>query len=299
MKARLFRAGSDRGEPFEFGAEATIGRGTENSMLLEPVAVSNRHARIYFDSERRRYYLEDLDSLNGTKLDGVELTRPEPLDRLHVIEFGGDGLELVFQALDLTPPAEAGESAPEAAASGTAVDREMPELPASLADDAADAEETQPIEGTSADREMPEVPPELLEAIDEEETVLVDDQAAGESGGPETAAGPDVAEPLVVEGARFFLQLHEPPDSEPIPLSRGSRVIGRARAADVCVESVSVSRRHALLTVGDRVTVRDLGSRNHTFVNDVRVDDEVEIKPGTKLQFGSLGATLIVGEAPE
>ena len=80
------------------------------------------------------------------------------------------------------------------------------------------------------------------------------------------------------------------------PLGPGSRVIGRARTADISVESRSVSRRHAVLTVGERVTLRDLGSRNHTLVNGERVTDEVEVEPGAELRFGALAATLIGGE---
>ncbi len=292
MKAKLFRSGARRGEPFEFHTEATIGRGEENSVRLETTAVSSRHARIYFDLDRGRYYLEDLDSLNGTKLDGVWLTRPEPLERLHVLEFGGDGQEYVFQALDLSPPTEgdAGEieGAPPAVASGTDVDREMPALPASLAVDSAEAAEMPPVEGTSAEREMPAAPQDLLDDREAEATLPV--PVAKKV--PETAS---VAEPTSGGEALFYLQFHEPADAEPIPLFPGRRVVGRARTADISVDSPSVSRRHALLSVGEKVTVRDLGSRNQTFVDDQRVDEEVDVTPGSVMRFGALAATLIAG----
>ncbi len=295
MKAKLFRSGADRGKPIAFGAEAIIGRGGESTVRLESSAVSSCHARIYFDADRGRYYLEDLDSLNGTKLDGVEVRRAEPLERLHVLEFGGDGVEFVFQALDLTPAAEAegGEpSAPAAATAGTAVEREMPELPPSLEEDAAAGDAALPVDGTAVDRELPEVPQALLEDI--EETVPVEVEEAKEM----TPVKVDLPEAPAGD-ALFFLKLHEPPDSEPIPLEPGKCVIGRARGADITVEDSSVSRRHALLSIGAKVTVRDLGSRNHTLLDGERVEGEVEVPAGSTLRFGALDTTLLAGRNAE
>ncbi len=289
MKARLFRSGVPKHAPFEFGAQATIGRGEACTVRLEATAVSAEHARIYFDAERGRYFLEDLGSLNGTRLDGVFVTRPEPLERLHVIEFGGQDEAFVFQTLDLSPPAEKAAAAPEIADAGTAADREMPELPASLAEDSAP---TSPLEGTSADREMPEVPAGLLDSIDREQgsPEPVDEPGTDAASAPMAAAG---------GAARYYLRLHEPPGGEPIPLPPGPCVIGRARSADISTESPSVSRRHALLSIGERVTVRDLGSRNQTFVDGRRVEAEVEVAPGSELRFGALVATLLEGEGRE
>ncbi len=280
MKARLFRSGAPQRAPFEFGEQATIGRGEANSLRLKADAVSAEHARIYFDADRGRYYLEDLGSLNGTRLDGVAVTRPEPLDRLHVIEFGGGGAEYVFQALELS--AQAAAEAP--VATGTAVDQEMPVLPANLAADADDLAAT-----TSPDRQMPEIPADLLAAVERDETQPV---------GVETAP-PAVAASPAAGDVRYALQLHEPPGVQPIPLPPGRRVLGRARSAEISIDSRSVSRRHALLEIGERVSVRDLGSRNHTFVDGRRVEGEVEVPAGAELRFGGLVATLLALGEPE
>ena len=58
-----------------------------------------------------------------------------------------------------------------------------------------------------------------------------------------------------------------------------------------------LSRRHATLRVAEgRVWLRDEGSRNHTYVADEEISDEVEIEPGTALRFGRLQARLSATE---
>ena len=67
----------------------------------------------------------------------------------------------------------------------------------------------------------------------------------------------------------------------------GSRVvIGRSPDCDVVLASDSVSRQHAeLVAHGDNWSVRDLGSRNGTGVNGVRVNGERPLQPGDVLQI--------------
>ncbi len=65
--------------------------------------------------------------------------------------------------------------------------------------------------------------------------------------------------------------------------------MGRDAGVDLMIaDESSVSRRHAEIRVeGSRVFVQDLGSTNGTFVNGVRVAQEVELKPGDELLFGA------------
>jgi sigma-B regulation protein RsbU (phosphoserine phosphatase) len=67
----------------------------------------------------------------------------------------------------------------------------------------------------------------------------------------------------------------------------GSRVvIGRSPDCDVVLASDSVSRQHAeLVAHGDAWSVRDLGSRNGTGVNGVRVNGERPLQPGDVIQI--------------
>jgi eukaryotic-like serine/threonine-protein kinase len=49
-----------------------------------------------------------------------------------------------------------------------------------------------------------------------------------------------------------------------------------------------VNRRHASLEVrADRAWLTDLGSRNGTFVDGVRIDGERELQDGDKITIGS------------
>lgn len=53
--------------------EITIGRNSANDITIDNLAVSDRHARIVRD--KTGYYLEDLDSTNGTFVDGRKISR--------------------------------------------------------------------------------------------------------------------------------------------------------------------------------------------------------------------------------
>ncbi|MGH2804427.1 MAG: FHA domain-containing protein [Thermoleophilaceae bacterium] len=70
-------------------------------------------------------------------------------------------------------------------------------------------------------------------------------------------------------------------------------LLGRSRECDCVLAEPSVSRRHAeLRRVGGRWLLRDLGSRNGTRVNGVRVLEETEVGPGDRVSFGDAGYRL-------
>jgi FHA domain-containing protein/uncharacterized protein DUF1707 len=70
-------------------------------------------------------------------------------------------------------------------------------------------------------------------------------------------------------------------------LPEGSVTLGRSRSCDCVLAEPSVSRRHAeLRREGARWLIRDLGSRNGTRVNGVRILDEAEVGPGDRVSFG-------------
>jgi hypothetical protein len=74
-----------------------------------------------------------------------------------------------------------------------------------------------------------------------------------------------------------------------LALPAGDRkvVLGRSRDCDCVLAEPSVSRRHAeLRRDGARWLLRDLGSRNGTRVNGVRLLDEAEVSPGDRVSFG-------------
>lgn len=70
-------------------------------------------------------------------------------------------------------------------------------------------------------------------------------------------------------------------------LGMGENVVGRDSAADVFIDAVGVSRRHAMIIVaGDQVTLSDLSSKNGTFANGVRVTESVLLLGDTEICLG-------------
>jgi FHA domain/Domain of unknown function (DUF1707) len=82
-----------------------------------------------------------------------------------------------------------------------------------------------------------------------------------------------------------------------LPATDGPVTLGRSRDCDCVLAEPSVSRRHAeLRRAGEHWLLRDLGSRNGTRVNGVRLLDEAEVCPGDRVSFGD--ARFRLGEAP-
>jgi pSer/pThr/pTyr-binding forkhead associated (FHA) protein len=66
-------------------------------------------------------------------------------------------------------------------------------------------------------------------------------------------------------------------------------VLGRDPALELCLESSSVSRRHARLHIADGVAVlEDLGSKNGTFVNGQRTTAAVRLSDRDQITVGSV-----------
>ena len=70
-----------------------------------------------------------------------------------------------------------------------------------------------------------------------------------------------------------------------VSLTGGSLSLGRSNANELCYpEDIGLSRQHMVLECdGDEWTVRDLGSKNGTFVNGIRVSDKRRLKPGDRI----------------
>jgi pSer/pThr/pTyr-binding forkhead associated (FHA) protein len=75
-------------------------------------------------------------------------------------------------------------------------------------------------------------------------------------------------------------------------------IIGRDEEAKIRIASTEVSRQHCqLIPREDGVLVRDLGSRNGTFVDGVPIQGEVLLQPGGSLAVGPLVFELLGGES--
>src|SRR5215210_3154171 len=79
-----------------------------------------------------------------------------------------------------------------------------------------------------------------------------------------------------------------------LPRAEGIRLmLGRAPNCDCVLPEECVSRHHAQLwREGERWLLRDLGSRNGTRVNGMRVTEGVEVRPGDRLSLGGAAYRL-------
>ncbi len=66
-------------------------------------------------------------------------------------------------------------------------------------------------------------------------------------------------------------------------------LVGRAPECKLRPNSDMVSRRHCLISIAEgRATIRDLGSRNGTIVNEQKIAGEHELRTGDKIKVGPL-----------
>lgn len=88
--ARLsLQNGSMAGRSYRFHQDVTtIGRTNGNDLVISERTVSRRHARLWFSDGR--WYLEDLQSANGTLLNNTRIYQPVVLNDGDVIHFGDE-----------------------------------------------------------------------------------------------------------------------------------------------------------------------------------------------------------------
>ncbi len=309
VKARLYcKIGALAGTSFAIEDELVVGRHPECSAFVEPVQMSNRHARIYFDAAQGRYFLEDLESLNGTQLDGESVDGVEPLGHLHVITFARR-YDFIFQDLERcrrrhekasVEPSAPAESSDAMDVERTRIDKLPLPIPAilekfsHLADvegDLALKETVGPdAERTNFQKIIPALPANLVRPA----SSLPSEEAKA---GAAPAGAEEASESFEWTAERppgLWLRVFAGDDEQAFPLPEGEHLVGREANAEIRPASQEISRRHARLTVRDeRVTVEDLGSRNRTFVAGQAVDGQVEVPHGVELRFGSVVAQVV------
>ena len=96
-----------------------------------------------------------------------------------------------------------------------------------------------------------------------------------------------------------YLQILGPRGASLVPLDAERVTVGKDPSNDVVIDAdPTVSRLHAVL---ERFPagwcIRDLASRNGTFVNGERVLAECRLRPGDELRLGSTGLTFRSDEA--
>ncbi len=309
MQAKLLcKTGQLAGKEFLIKKDATIGKHPANDCVLDADIISGQHARIYFDDAESVFFVEDLNSRNGTLLDGKPVKYKEKLGELHVITFAHK-FDFIFQRLKVS--SERGEKSPaktskkiETPIEKTIFDQDDFIVPA--------------IEGLSDgsktvfDQEIA-FPPSGLEGssspVDLEKTVR-DQDVVPPTGAFETAkdamqtridqdffAPPSIpgVEPTAQKAPRvltFLLQVSS--INKIFELKEGENVVGRTDESDICLDQSSISRRHAIIRVEKgKVVLQDAGSKNKTFVNDEKIESPVEVGLDAAIRFGAVEAKLV------
>lgn len=215
-----------------------IGRGTENDITLDEEKISRRHAAIKVQGHT--YYLKDLNSSNGTFLNGSRLKRA-------VIVKPGDPIKIGSHLIRIK------------------------------------------------DRSA------TVEAIDfnNEKTVIGSSyigQTVEEAGEEETRymSGTSLASLYSSRFEKLFVISGYDKETKFV-LSQQENFIGRKESNTVCLSDASISKRHALISRNNSTySVRDLGSKNGTFVNSNKITAETFLHPGDTLQLGDI--RLLFGE---
>ncbi|AEE46064.1 FHA domain-containing protein [Cellulomonas fimi] len=147
---------------------------------------------------------------------------------------------------------------------------------------------------------------------DEQAPGVPEQQPGRAAYGPDTTMSFGALEPVEIEvGAPVGLTSDEvaavnalPPTSALLVMQRGPSagarflldaertVAGRSTEADIFLDDVTVSRKHAeFVREGHGFVVRDIGSLNGTYVNRTRIDQAV-LRPGDEVQIGKYRMTF-------
>ncbi len=311
MKAKLYcKTGMLAGAKYEFSQGVSIGRSGANSIVLEPPLISDVHARIFFDAKAGCYFLEDAGSRNGTFLDGMRVTRPERLGALHVITLA-QKYDFIFQLVAAKSPVAV---APKPEAEFTLAKVSNPGKGIAAEEFVRDpAEEKRifsgPVWKASPIRGKQNENPKLVRraTVVRKPTngkTLIEDLLKHAPRKPKTteerknavtlveAPGNDRAQ--AAQTAVLSLEAGGNGSKQVFTLKEGENVLGRSPLCQICIDDPSISRKHAILHVASgKIYVKDLGSRNHTYVQGATVIAEIEVGPETTLRFGTVEAKLV------
>ena len=75
---------------------------------------------------------------------------------------------------------------------------------------------------------------------------------------------------------------------DPVPLKRETMLVGRRSSSDICLDFENVSGKHCELRFSHGLWhIRDLGSRNGTTVNGLKVSSEQKVLPDVQVGIAS------------
>ena len=259
--------GPEKGASFFLGSRPlVIGSHILANVRLSDSAVSKFHAHI--SATKNGIRLVDLKSRSSIKINGLSAT-DQILKDGDNISIGASSFSLkILMPSDL---AEAGAGAAEAEA--------LPkEAPAPVAEVAA-GEATAPIEAGKEE-------PDWDVSLDVEVDIPSDPMMRAGLKPMTEGARPRPAPKAYAPGELQLTCVEGPLEGKVFVLKKKTTLIGRDRGAEIRIDDVSVSRRHAEIVLGPRfVLLRDLSSRNGVFVNGGRVSRK-PLRSGDTIRIG-------------
>jgi DNA-binding winged helix-turn-helix (wHTH) protein len=88
-------------------------------------------------------------------------------------------------------------------------------------------------------------------------------------------------------------------DTWRVPLHDGDNVLGRGSDDVIAIDAPGISRRHARISIGEEVTIEDLGSKNGTWLRDHRLTASALLTDGDHVRLGSVLFTFRLARAME
>jgi len=305
MRAKLFcKLGHLAGKEFYISDEATIGTNDSNRIVLNAATISGNHARIFCDEGGKHYFLEDLGSANGTRLDRIKVTQKEKLGNLHVITFANEH-KFIFQVIKSPeePVTELSKAVDKNTAKTIFDDGEATPTPdlgdevrnKTLFDDKViippDLKEAR---GATVFDDQPIKSPQIEKPQENKQPGLTQ-LAEGSLNFPPIADGAENDQQAISEEIHPVFELFFKSRKKSFELKEGENVVGRSDECDIYLEDRSISQRHAVLRVkSGKVWIKDLQSKNKTFIKRKEVDEEIELEPDSKIRFGGVGAKLVL-----
>jgi pSer/pThr/pTyr-binding forkhead associated (FHA) protein len=239
------------GETIELaGVSFLVGRDAQCSIAIDNPRVSRRHARLHV--AKGRLHIEDLQSANGTLVNGKLIRSVHCIDSGDVVTVGGVSFLVI---------------APEAATGMTVISSRLPEASKSFIEDHADDDDTWVSQAYALPPGWSDVNPTVSN---------IDVDEAGQR-----LSKLLIRQRIATEGlAGVLFAVSGPPAGTIYPLGDLNRdvwLLGRGSDCEPRIDDVTVSRHHArLLRRASGWALNDLGTTNGCAVN------------GTALQVGAL-----------
>lgn len=295
----IVKEGPNPGTVFELKErETTLGRREGNDVVVAFPAVSGQHARITIEGSF--YFLEDLNSSNGTFLNGQrisELTQMKAGDEIRL----GHSVVLTFEAPRPVVP-DPSHTMLEMAPDATMLEQKRPEVtileqkqPDKAVAAPAEAEETLDLEKQAAIAKQVEVARKKME--EKEKTAVPTPPAP--SGKSASAAETQLFQDYRAQLAQKPPQLIVTVAGE-APITHtvvgNSVTIGRANDNDIVIASKVVSRYHArLMKEGDGYMLVVLPEASNPVLHEGRpLSQPQHLSHGDKLRIGGLDPGLMV-----